>query len=188
MTAVTFQHVGLGIPRCWCCKERETRSTVNAWVTPCKLLKAWMSVEVKLSLPLDTCPVCSIPLDFLWVFKPARDVQMHAFTDGITDACCKNSKVETEVICSRCLPPSLPRPTWVNSSHCEQIKKTGWDEMPVSFLTCLFWSVSLFCCFFHQTFEHSFALTSLAWPCSCHLGVPCHHREAISNVAARRVC
>lgn len=57
-----------------------------------------MSAEVKLSLLLDSCPVCSIPLDFLCVFKLARDVQMHAFTAGITDECRKNIKVESFVL------------------------------------------------------------------------------------------
>lgn len=62
-----------------------------------------MSVEVKLSLPLESCPVCSIPLDFLRVFKLARDLQMRAFTARVTGERCENIKVEDGVICFVCL-------------------------------------------------------------------------------------
>lgn len=99
LTSLTFQRAGLGIPWCWCCEEREAQSAVNTWAIPSKLLKALMSVEVNQSLPLDSCPVCSIPLDLLRVLKLARDLQMHTFTGGITDECHKSIKVQAGLIC-----------------------------------------------------------------------------------------
>ncbi len=145
-----------------------------------------MSVEVKLSLPLDSCPVCSIPLDFCGCLSFARDLQMHAFTADITDECCKNIKVGAGVICfDRLFQVRL----------CQQLaqqikKKKKQDEVQILIFICLFWSFSLFLLFsLVRLLEHSLTVSSFNWPCSCHLCVPCHHRESIetiSCVAARR--
>lgn len=69
-----------------------------------------MSVEVKLSLPLDNCSN---------LFKPACVLQMHAFTAVITDEYSKYIKVEARVICF----VGFFKPTSVNNLQ-NGLKKT----------------------------------------------------------------
>lgn len=75
LTAVTYQCLGFGIPRCWCCMERGTCSSLIAPVIPGKWLKACVSAELKPSQELASCPICSS----LHVV-----LQLSAFTDLTT--------------------------------------------------------------------------------------------------------
>lgn len=76
------------------------------------------------------------------LFKLARDLQMHAVTAVTADECCKNIKVEAEVICFVCL---IQAPTCVNNLHNGLQKQ---EEMQLIILICVIWSFSPLCCSF----------------------------------------
>ena len=99
-----------------------------------------MSAEVKLSLPLDTCPVCSIPLDVLWVFQAACDSQMHALTGCGRDQCCGNIKVEAAVICFWLFTPAARS----GQQLAPLTDLENRNKMQIFILICLLWPFSLF--------------------------------------------
>lgn len=112
------------------------------------------------------------------MFKLARDLQMYAFTTGITGECCGEYGGGG---CSYFFLHVYFKSTCVNNY---QLISSFWGLFDLVIFSPLFF---LLC----QTLEHSFTLISSTWPCSCHLCVSFHHKKsitAISCVAARTPC